>query len=138
MAYAILRIKKLRTIGSVAAAGSHLHRKRHTPNADPSKGIKVLDGSYDLCKDIETRLPKKRRVSAVLAVEMLLTASPEWFRDGGNVESWSLPGDYRPNECSWGYFKTPVMSVNRHDATSKNRLTCEEIVQASTSCRSVV
>lgn len=135
MAYAILRIKKLKTIGSVTAAGSHIHRKRHTPNADPSKGIEALHGSDDLRKDVEARLPTKRRINAVLAVEMLLTASPEWFRDGGSVESWS-------DHClAWLELRYGRNCVNvcRHDdettnhihativpITSKGRLSCDE------------
>ena len=89
MAYAILRIKKLKTIGSLAVSGAHIYRKRSTPNADPSKGIKNLYGSDDIRSDVEAKLPEKRRSNAVLAVQILLAASPEWFRDGGDVESWT-------------------------------------------------
>ena len=136
MAYAILRIKKLKTIGSVAAAGSHIHRKRPTPNADPSRGIEVLHGSDDLRKDVESRLPAKRRSNAVLAIEMLLTASPEWFRDGGSVESWS-------DHCiAWldARYGRNCVNVCRHDdetgsphihativpITPDGRLSCDE------------
>ncbi len=135
MAYAILRIKKLKTVGSLAAAGAHIHRKRPTPNADPSKGIEVLHGSDDLRRDVESRLPTKRRSNAVLAVEMLLTASPEWFRDGGSVESWS---DHCIAWLDARYGKNCV-NVCRHDdetsnhihativpITSDGRLSCDE------------
>lgn len=118
MAYAILRIKKLKTIGSLAAAGSHIHRKRPTPNADPDRGIEVLYGSNDLRKDVESRLPKKRRSNAVLAVEMLLTASPEWFRDGGSVESWS-------DHCiAWldARYGRNCVNVCRHDDETTNHI----------------
>ncbi len=41
-AYAIMRCKKLATMGSVAAALQHCYRERETPNADaertPDKG----------------------------------------------------------------------------------------------------
>lgn len=118
MAYAILRIKKLKTVGSLAAAGAHIHRKRPTPNADPSKGIEVLHGSDDLRKDVESRLPTKRRSNAVLAVEMLLTASPEWFRNGGSVESWT---DHCIAWLDARYGKNCV-NVCRHDDESSNHI----------------
>lgn len=118
MAYAILRIKKLKTIGSLAAAGSHIHRKRPTPNADPRRGIEVLHGSDDLRRDVESRLPEKRRSNAVLAVEMLLTASPEWFHDGGSVESWS-------DHCiAWldARYGRNCVNVCRHDDETTNHI----------------
>lgn len=135
MAYAILRIKKIKSIGSLASAGAHIHRKRPTPNADPRKGIEVLHGSNDLRKDVEARLPKKRRSNAVLAVEMLLTASPDWFRNGGSVESWS-------DHClAWleARYGRNCVNVCRHDdettehihatitpITKDGRLSCDE------------
>lgn len=118
MAYAILRIKKLKTAGSLAAAGAHIHRKRPTPNADPSRGIEVLHGSDNLRLDVRARLPKKRRKNAVLAVEMLLTASPEWFRDGGSVESWS---DHCIAWLDARYGKNCV-NVCRHDDETTNHI----------------
>ena len=118
MAYAILRIKKIKTVGGLAASGAHIHRKRPTPNADPSRGIEVLHGSDDLRKDVESRLPTKRRSNAVLAVEMLLTASPEWFRDGGSVERWT---DHCIAWLDARYGKNCV-NVCRHDDESSNHI----------------
>lgn len=90
--YAILRIEKLRTLGSLTAAGEHNHRLKPTPNADPQRGFAVLEGTSDVRKDVEGRLPAKLRKNAVLAVQMLLTASPTWFGDRPTrerVEAWS-------------------------------------------------
>lgn len=124
MAYAILRIKKLKTSGSLAAAGAHIHRKRPTPNADPSRGIECLHGTDDIKLDVAHRLltgcrePTKRRKNAVLAVEMLLTASPEWFRDGGSVESWT---DHCIAWLDARYGKNCV-NVCRHDDETTNHI----------------
>ena len=84
MPYAIIRIAKLGSPGSVGGAGEHIHRQRHTPNADPelAKFNKRLVGSDDLLGDINARLKSAGitpRKNAVLAVEHLITASPEFF-----------------------------------------------------------
>lgn len=84
MPYAILRIAKLGSPGSVGGASEHNHRQRHTPNADPElkRFNKLLVGSNDLMNDISARLQSAGitpRKNAVLAVEHLITASPEFF-----------------------------------------------------------
>lgn len=87
--YAILRIEKLKTLGSIVAAGEHNHRLKATPNADPLRGITVLEGSSDVKSDVEALLPKKLRINAVRAVQMLLSASPEWFQSPEHVDAWA-------------------------------------------------
>ena len=84
MAYAIIRIAKLGSPGAVGGAGEHIHRQRHTPNADPEliRYNKRLVGSADLMGDVNARLAAvgiSPRKNAVLAVEHLITASPEFF-----------------------------------------------------------
>ena len=82
-AKAILRTAKLKSLSNIAGSASHVMRQRETPNADPERydSNLVLVGSGDIRSDIEARLPEKRRKNAVLAVEHVLTASPEWFKD---------------------------------------------------------
>lgn len=85
--YAICRLGKVSSWGSVGAMAEHHMRTRPTPNADPAPKLRpqVLHGSGDPESDvrayIETRGIKPRK-DAVLAVEVLLTASPEYFRPG--------------------------------------------------------
>lgn len=56
-------------------------RTRPTPNADPNAGApEVWIGSQDPAADVEAALPQKRRKNAVLALEYLITASPEFFK----------------------------------------------------------
>ncbi len=81
MAYAILRTKKLKTPGNVAASASHIERTRPTHNADPSVANEWLIGNggmYAAAKDAWSKIPKIRSDS-VHAFEVLLTASPEAF-----------------------------------------------------------
>ncbi len=81
MAYAILRTKKLKAPGNVAASASHIERTRPTHNADPSVANEWLIGNggmYAAAKDVWSKIPKIRSDS-VHAFEVLLTASPEAF-----------------------------------------------------------
>jgi len=87
-AKAILRIEKIKTLGNLSASSSHVARTRHTPNSDPASIIfnKVLIGSLHPLSDVEKLLPEKRRKNAVLAVEHVLTASPEFFKNKSHEE----------------------------------------------------
>lgn len=101
MAYAILRTEKLKTAGNLGGLNAHLTRTMDVPNADPAlaKYNSRPIGTADLRQDVEARLaiagitPRK---NAVLAIEHLITASPDAFNyrknaEGqlvGNVEDW--------------------------------------------------
>lgn len=83
MAYAIMRAKKLANMGSVAASMQHCYRERETHNADKQRtpdnqhlGAKSTNEAMGKLRDL---LPEKRRKDAVLAVEYVMTTSPEWF-----------------------------------------------------------
>lgn len=83
MAYAIMRCKKLSSMGSVAASMQHCYRDRDTPNADKTRTAdnehhkaQSTDEAMGKLRDL---LPEKRRKDAVLAVEYVITASPEWW-----------------------------------------------------------
>lgn len=88
MAYAILRIKKLKTDREIRACGSHMFRTEPVQNADPSRQNITFCGSGNLAKDIAKRTPPKIRKNAVRAVEMLLTASPQHFKTPEATEAW--------------------------------------------------
>ena len=81
MAFAILRAEKLKTMGNVGGSLAHNYRTIETPNADPSR---TPDNSHSLPTPeavkaaISERLPEKRRSDAVLCIEYMITASPEW------------------------------------------------------------
>ena len=83
MAYAIMRAKKLANMGSVAASMQHCYRERATHNADqertPDNQHLVAKSTDEAMGKLRDLLPEKRRKDAVLAVEYVMTASPEWF-----------------------------------------------------------
>ena len=83
MAYAIMRAKKLANMGSVAASMQHCYRERETHNADqertPDNQHLVAKSTDEAMGKLRVLLPEKRRKDAVLAVEYVMTASPEWF-----------------------------------------------------------
>lgn len=83
MAYAIMRAKKLANMGSVAASMQHCYRERETHNADqertPDNQHLVAKSTDEAMGKLRDLLPEKRRKDAVLAVEYVMTASPEWF-----------------------------------------------------------
>jgi hypothetical protein len=104
MSYAILRTKKLKSIGAVARSARHTFREQLTPNADPaqlSRNRTVgAQGTDSLLQAMKGRLPDKRRRDAVLCIEYLITASPEVFkRHGGHLDD--LGGGYFADALVW-------------------------------------
>lgn len=81
--YAILRVAKLKKFGSIAASGQHNFRERETPNANPeATPLNEHEGALsaeELVQKVHERLPTKRRKDAILCLEYLLSASPEFF-----------------------------------------------------------
>jgi len=96
MAYAIIHIKKHKTVQRLGAVSAHNERTRHTRNADPARREENerLLGSGDLCADVQARLDAagitKVRANGVRAVEHYMTASPEWFHQASptDVRAW--------------------------------------------------
>lgn len=81
--FCVLRTAKLKTFGSIAGSGKHTFRETPTPNADAARthlnqtlGAKT---SAKLRAAVKAVLPAKRRKDAVLCIEYLIAASPEWF-----------------------------------------------------------
>ena len=92
--HSIIRIKKHKSIASLQSRENHTYRKRETPNADPAKlhRNKLLFGQENYSAVADNFLQEyksagsKIRKDAVLAVEFLLTASPEFFDEGSKNE----------------------------------------------------
>jgi hypothetical protein len=106
MPYAIVRIAKLKQ-ANVAGSGMHVSRERKTPNADRSKledNQTLIDNDdchqslNDVVKQKIASTPQHRKIrtDAVYCVEMLLTASPEYFRP----DDPSLYGVYQPDKLA--------------------------------------
>ena len=110
MPHAIARIAKLKS-GNVGASGLHTGRARQTPNANPEITNIRFIGQPDspLLPSLETivrdRIGNQTiRKNGVLCVEMLLTASPEYFRPNDP----SRAGYYEPERLD--DFRTAVHS----------------------------
>ncbi|AFZ33600.1 plasmid recombination protein (plasmid) [Gloeocapsa sp. PCC 7428] len=111
MAYGICRIQKLKA-GAVGRSAKHTSRKQETPNADPTRQHIRIIGEPDSpdAPDLETLVRQHIgnqtiRKNAVLAVEFLLTASPEYFRPdhpglAGYYEQKRLE-DFQHHACAW-------------------------------------
>lgn len=81
MAYAIMRHQKVKSWGEVAAMAGHHSRSRATPNANPAVPNRWLVGSGDVVRDVRHIVgDRKLRANGVLAVEVVMTASPNFFR----------------------------------------------------------
>jgi hypothetical protein len=90
MGYAILRLQKLKAGVAVHRSLKHAFREQETPNAIPERlaenthlGAANVDEAMQRFRD---RLPDKVRSNAVLAVEFLVTGSPETMAGKSRAE----------------------------------------------------
>ena len=89
--FAIYRTAKITTLGALGASAAHMMRTIPTPNADPARADLnfAVIGTDDPAGDVRALLPALgarndaghllRRKNSVLAIEVLLTMSPEWW-----------------------------------------------------------
>jgi hypothetical protein len=106
MPYAIARIAKLKA-GNIAGSGMHVDRSRKTTNANPQIANVTLIHHNDRDRSLtdvvnrkidETPQLRKIRTDAVYCVELLLTASPNYFRP----DAPDRYGHYEPEKLdSW-------------------------------------
>ena len=84
---AICRIAKLHQKSQLGGMSAHNERTRETPNANPElkEANKTFIGSGDIVQDWEKRIEQlgieKIRKNGVIAVDHLLSASPEFFKN---------------------------------------------------------
>lgn len=122
-ALAVLRFAKLRTLGKLAVASQHNTRTAdsglsHTTPPLDGPGVVLLDGQADAAAAWHERaaavgLGKPRR-DAVLAVEMVMSASPSWFATATPDEraDWTS----RSMEYARATFgPTNILQAVRHD-----------------------
>ena len=85
--YAILRTEKLKSAASVWRSLKHAFREQPTENADPERAANNAhlgaSSAREAMEKVRARLPEKRRKDAVLAIEYLITASPEAMQGMG-------------------------------------------------------
>uniref|UniRef100_A0A183CL14 Plasmid recombination enzyme n=1 Tax=Globodera pallida TaxID=36090 RepID=A0A183CL14_GLOPA len=84
MAFAILRVKKMNTMGAIAGKDSHELRQRETLNADVAKeSLNRQVIGTNAADDVRERLAATSvpvRKDSVLAIDVFATASPEFFK----------------------------------------------------------
>ena len=147
--YAILRAKKLKSTAAIAKSLRHTFREVPVPNADPTQtprnrmvGAESTAEGLAKCKE---RWPEKRRKDAVLAIEYLITASPEAFKKhGGTLDE----GKYFNDALEWlkkrhGAENVVVAGVHRDETSphmvayvvpidGNGRLNCRSFLGGST------
>ena len=92
--FAIIRMNKIKTKSSFINLQRHNFRLNHTPNADNSKthlneNLRNFEESEKVFDDFfsnENSKFVKRRKNAVLAVDFLMTASPDFFNNTTDEE----------------------------------------------------
>ncbi|MEZ8737936.1 MobV family relaxase [Vibrio sp. 10N.286.52.C3] len=95
MATTILRFEKIKNMANIRQCGAHQFRHHlDTPNADSAKKSRnhTFFGSGNLSKDVQSRLErltKPPRKNAVLAMDALVTLSPELLKDNKNLNIWA-------------------------------------------------
>ena len=120
MAYAILRTAKLKTFGNIGGSLAHTYRTIHTPNADPSQ---TVNNEHDLSDpdlvmaEVKNRLPEKYRSDAVLCIEHLITASPEWHGWGQDEEKKFFEHARKWLNDNYGSQNVVSCSIHRDETT---------------------
>jgi len=84
VARVVFRTEKLKAWDKVRSAGAHNERTRPTPSADGSRqNVVIRSAGGDIEAAIRSRIgDQKIRANAVLAVELVISASAEYFRPG--------------------------------------------------------
>ena len=153
MGFAILRTAKLTTAGNIGGLNAHLTRTMEVPNADPALAYANSRpiGTADLWRDVQQRIEQsgaKVRKNSVLAVEHLITASPELFNyhvketEGkkklyGNVEAWR---EFEKSAQKWlieRYGKENVVNFTVHKDESSPHIhaVVVPILEGKLNCR---
>ena len=106
MSFAILRIAKEHNRAGVAARAAHnLRQHSAAPRADAERSAKNKTIGAQTVPDVLAALDARLAAlpaaaeNAVLVVELMLAASPEWFTAGGK------PGRFANESLEWAYAK---------------------------------
>lgn len=120
MAFAILRTSKLKSFGEIGSSLSHNYRTRKTPNADATRTHKnehEIRSAYSAMEAIKGRMPDKVRKNAVLCVEYLITASPEWSEWGKEGEKEFFDKSLEFLKAKHGAENVITTSIHRDETT---------------------
>ncbi len=128
MSYTIMRVKKLKSAGAIKAVGEHLARQRATQNADPERECRTLVGTVDPWIGVQQRMAVVEapiRKNAVLACEVFVGASPDYFRPkGGSAGTWDdhqlqawIPTAIKSITKEWGAENVVTAYLHLDEAT---------------------
>ena len=120
--FAIMRCKKLKSMGNAGASLKHNFREQETLNANPeltpdNEHLLAVNRS-EAMGHLRDKLPEKRRKDAVVAVEYLMTASPEFFEsatDEQQQEFFKQSLDWLKNK--YGADNVIAASIHRDERT---------------------
>jgi hypothetical protein len=120
MSFAIYRTAKLGSFGEIGSSLSHTYRTRPTPNADENKAhlnehsLKTYNECFEAIKN---SLPEKRRKNAVLTIEHLITASPDWSGWGTKKETEFFDQSLDFVKQKYGSENVIAHSIHRDETT---------------------
>ena len=120
MSFAIYRTAKLGSFGEIGGSLSHTYRTRPTPNADENKAHlnKHIFETYNQCFDaLKNAIPEKRRSNAVLCIEHLITASPDWDGWGTKKEEEFFKKSLEFLNKKYGKENVVACSIHRDETT---------------------
>ena len=120
MSFAIYRTAKLKSFGEIGGSLSHTYRTRPTPNADENKQHlnKHIFETYNQCFDaLKNAIPEKRRSNAVLCIEHLITASPDWDGWGTKKEEEFFKKSLEFLNKKYGKENVVACSIHRDETT---------------------
>lgn len=120
MSFAILRIQKLKTFGDIGGSLSHNYRNRETLNADSERTClneHDLDTNEKCMAAIRDRIPEKRRKDAVLCIEHLVTASPDWDGWGTDKEEMFFKQSVKWLQKKYGEANVISTTIHRDETT---------------------
>jgi hypothetical protein len=120
MSFAIYRTAKLGSFGEIGGSLSHTYRTRPTPNADENK-LHLNEHSlqtYNQCFEaLKSAIPEKRRSNAVLCIEHLITASPNWEGWGTKKEEEFFKKSLEFLNKKYGKENVIACSIHRDETT---------------------
>ncbi|MDX8399063.1 MAG: MobV family relaxase [Gallionellaceae bacterium] len=120
--YAILRTKKLKNLGNIAGSAAHVARtlKDDPSNIDRTRSThnKTLLGSSNPYQDCKALIPDHNRYGSVLAVEVLATASPDFFEDlsTDGLDDWAAD-TIQATQDFWGADNMASAVLHMDEAT---------------------
>jgi len=142
---AILRTAKLKTFGNIGGASSHNMRDRPTHNADDSRShLNKFFGEKDAVLGVKARIKdlygdKSPRKNAVLGVETLLAASPEFFQNSTpeTIQEWEDESIAWANKF-WGKDNVIQVAVHYDERTPHIQIISVPEVDGKLNCREIL